>query len=283
MKKVGNFFLMFVPCIVVLSYQFFAMFFVMGISLLFLFAKGHNIFDGIYLLTDMMLNPDFNLALLLIFSFMTICSCGIWYHCTCGGDIIPPNKKEFNLLQFVGIALIVPGAQIVSNLIVSVVAALLPSALTAYEELLETSGMGDELTLTMILYSVILAPIGEELAFRGVTLRIGRRALPFWAANLIQAFLFGVFHMNIIQGPYAFVLGLILGFVCEKAGSIYYAIFLHFLFNLWGTVVASFLAEMTHPAAVLLFLAAVIASTIIGLLLFIKGMKQKEAKRLRPV
>lgn len=281
MKKIGNFFLMFVPCIMVLSYQFFAIFFAMGICTMFLFAKGQSFLSAMSSLVDLVSNPDFNLGILIIFSLMTICSCGIWYHCTCGGGIIPPEKKEFHPLQFIGIALIVPGAQIVSNLIVSVIATLVPSALTAYEEALELSGMGEELSLAMILYSVILAPIGEELAFRGVTLRIGRKALPFWAANFFQAFLFGVFHMNIIQGPYAFVLGLILGYVCEKGGSIYYAIFLHFLFNLWGTVGVSLLAEITHPVATILFFLAVVASTIIGLLLFIKGMKQKEAKRLK--
>lgn len=283
MKKVGNFFLMFVPSIVVLSFQYFAMFFIMGICMLFLFAKGQGFMEAYNSMVEFLLNPDVNLTLLLMFSTMTICSCGLLCHYRYGGGIVPPEKKEFNPLQFAGILLIVPGAQILSNLMVSVIAALMPSALTAYEELLEASGMGDELSIAMILYSVILAPIGEELAFRGLTLRIGRKALPFWAANLIQAFLFGVFHMNIIQGSYAFVLGLILGFVCEKGGSIYYAIFLHFLFNFWGTIIAPFVAELTHPTAILLFFAAVIACTIIGLLLFIKGMKQKEAKRLRPI
>lgn len=283
MKKVGNIFMMFVPTIVVLGLQYFAICFATGISTLFLFAKGQALSKSMNTIFDMLLNPDFNLSILLMFGFMTIPCCGIWYHCSCGGEILPPPKKEFNLLAFAGVLLIVPGAQIISNLMVTIIATLLPSALTAYEELLETSGMGDELSIAMILYSVILAPIGEELTFRGVTMRIGRKALPFWAANLIQALLFGAFHMNIIQASYAFVLGLILGYVCEKGGSIYYAIFLHFLFNLWGTIIAPLITEMTHPAAILLFFFTVIACTIIGLLLFIRGMKQKEAKRLRTI
>lgn len=32
----------------------------------------------------------------------------------------------------------------------------------------------------------------------------------------MQAVLFGIFHMNWIQGIYAFVLGLVLGWICEK-------------------------------------------------------------------
>ena len=85
----------------------------------------------------------------------------------------------------------------------------------------------------MFIYAVILGPVCEELVFRGVTMRLVRRALPFWAANLMQAVLFGIFHMNWIQGIYAFVLGLVLGWICEKGGSIYFSMFFHILINFW--------------------------------------------------
>lgn len=282
MKKVGNFFLMFVPMLLVLSFQFFAMFFCMCITMLFLFASGQSFMGALESMLEIMLAPDFTLGMSVVFSLLSIASCGIWYHYSCGGKLLPPPTKEFNFKQFAGVFFIVPGAQFASNLIVTVISIIFPAWLEAYEQLIETAGLND-VSVLMILYSVILAPIGEELTFRGVTLRIGRKALPFWAANLIQAFLFGLFHMNMIQGCYAFVIGLVLGYVCEKGGSIYYAIFLHFLFNLWGTVIAGLLEGVTHPVAVILFYVAVIVSTIIGLLLFMKGMKQKEAKRLSKI
>ena len=96
----------------------------------------------------------------------------------------------------------------------------------------------------MLLYSVLLAPVCEELIFRGTTMHLARRALPFWLANTMQALLFGLFHMNWIQGIYAFALGLVLGYVCEKGGSIYYSILLHILFNLWGTVISTLLPDV---------------------------------------
>ena len=52
----------------------------------------------------------------------------------------------------------------------------------------------------------------------------------------MQAALFGLFHLNWIQGIYAFALGIVLGYVCERGGSIYYSMGLHLLFNLWGTL-----------------------------------------------
>lgn len=81
---------------------------------------------------------------------------------------------------------------------------------------METAGLDSDIGLFMFIYAVILGPVCEELVFRGVTMRLVRRALPFWAANLMQAVLFGIFHMNWIQGIYAFVLGLVLGWICEK-------------------------------------------------------------------
>ena len=44
--------------------------------------------------------------------------------------------------------------------------------------------------------------------------------------------------MNMIQGIYAFCLGLVLGYVCNRGGSIYYSLLLHMLFNFWGTVLS---------------------------------------------
>ena len=47
----------------------------------------------------------------------------------------------------------------------------LPDWLQQYNELFETSGITDT-TFVTVLYSVILAPICEELIFRGVTMRL---------------------------------------------------------------------------------------------------------------
>jgi hypothetical protein len=122
----------------------------------------------------------------------------------------------------------------------------------------------------------VLAPIGEELMFRGVTMRQARKAVPFWAANLLQAFLFGVFHLNWIQGIYAFALGLVLGVVCEKGGSIYYSLLFHILFNFWGTVIGELLGDIDDSgAAGLVIFLLMIVFIILGTLLFKVGMKKR--------
>jgi membrane protease YdiL (CAAX protease family) len=166
--------------------------------------------------------------------------------------------------------------QFFSSYLIGIVSMAFPQWLKQYEELIDTAGLGSDITPLMLLYSVVLAPIGEELMFRGVTMRQARKAVPFWVANLLQAFLFGVFHLNWIQGIYAFALGLVLGVVCEKGGSIYYSLLFHILFNFWGTVIGELLGDIDDSgiAGLVIFLLMIVF-IILGTLLFKVGMKKR--------
>lgn len=85
-------------------------------------------------------------------------------------------------------------------------------------------------SLSMFLYMGLAAPIFEEILFRGLVLRTlepyGRKF-----AILGSAFLFGIFHGNILQTPFAFAVGLILGYVTLEY-SIVWAMVLHLINNL---------------------------------------------------
>ena len=88
------------------------------------------------------------------------------------------------------------------------------------------------MTVVGVLYGVILGPIAEELIFRGVTLYYTQKfTRRFWLANLVQATFFGVLHMNLVQGIYAAVLGMVLGWVYHRFRSLYASIWLHIFFN----------------------------------------------------
>lgn len=53
----------------------------------------------------------------------------------------------------------------------------------------------------------------------------------FWIANCIQALLFGIYHLNLIQGIYAFVIGLALGYLCQRYHSVIPGMLAHLVFN----------------------------------------------------
>lgn len=93
---------------------------------------------------------------------------------------------------------------------------------------LETATTGGD-SLSMFLYLAIFAPISEEIFFRGAILRTLQ---PFGKkfAILTSAFLFGIFHGQLAQTPYTFLVGLVLGYVAAEY-SIGWSILLHLLNN----------------------------------------------------
>ena len=66
----------------------------------------------------------------------------------------------------------------------------------------------------------ILVPISEELVFRGLLFKRLRERGTFLQAALYSAVVFGLMHMNMVQMLYAFILGMMLAYVCEKYGSV---------------------------------------------------------------
>lgn len=284
MKKTGQFFFTFLPFFLAIGIELLVTFFAMGTSGLIMgiwFSTSGKmtiteVFDDLLTFWS---TQRFNTYIMVVYAVMTMAVFGLWYYMKYGGNYLPKPRSVFHPLSLLGILMLVPGMQYLSTYIVAFTATLFPHWLETYEELMESAGLDERITLGMFLYSVILAPFSEELIYRGVTLRQARKCLPFWAANLMQAVLFGAFHMNMIQGIYAFFLGLILGYVCEKSGSIYNAILLHALFNLWGTVISQFLTMGDSMSAVIFWFVFAVAMTVGGLLVFTFGTKKRYARR----
>lgn len=121
------------------------------------------------------------------------------------------------------------GAQMVNSLWVMLLEAILNQFGRSVMPYLETVSGATE-TFSMFLYASILAPIAEEILFRGFILRslrpYGKRF-----AILGSAFLFGIFHGNLMQTPYAFLVGLVLGWVAVEY-SARWAVAVHMFVNL---------------------------------------------------
>lgn len=117
-----------------------------------------------------------------------------------------------------------------ANGTVAIESALMPSIVEDYIEMANSSGFG--ISPFAIFAAVCLAPIGEEFLCRGVCLYFGKKALgKFWYANILQALLFGILHMNWVQGIYAFFIGLVLGVLVEKYKSLLPSVLVHFVVN----------------------------------------------------
>lgn len=83
---------------------------------------------------------------------------------------------------------------------------------------------------SMFLYACLVAPIAEELLFRGLILR---GFLPHGKkfAVIASAVLFGLYHGNLVQSPFAFFVGLIFGYAAVEY-NIAWAMVLHLSNNL---------------------------------------------------
>lgn len=128
------------------------------------------------------------------------------------------------------------GMQFVTTFIMILVMVLLPAAMEEYQELVGDSGLLDY-GIMWFISTIVLPPLVEETGFRGLGLTYLKRAgVPFVVANVLQALAFGLFHGNLVQGIYTFVLGLFMGYVAHRSGSIVPAMLMHAVYNLMGTL-----------------------------------------------
>lgn len=95
----------------------------------------------------------------------------------------------------------------------------------------------------VILVAVIIGPIVEEFIFRKLIVdRVGKYGEAVSA--LVSGVLFGLFHGNLIQGLYAFVIGYFFALIYSKTGKIYVTMGIHIAINFMGSVIAPQLLKL---------------------------------------
>lgn len=95
----------------------------------------------------------------------------------------------------------------------------------------------------LILGITILAPLSEELLFRGIIQGELRRVLPEWLAVVIQALLFALFHWQPVQVIYVILPALALGALYALTRSIWVPVLMHMVFNFLGSVLPSLIGS----------------------------------------
>lgn len=97
---------------------------------------------------------------------------------------------------------------------------------------------------TALFIMVLCAPVLEELIFRKLlinrTVKYGEKV-----AILFSGIFFGLFHGNLNQFVYAFLLGIFFGFIYVKTGKLIYTITMHMVVNFLGSVASMFLLDFS--------------------------------------
>jgi len=89
----------------------------------------------------------------------------------------------------------------------------------------------------------LLAPLAEEIVFRGAVLKslLTSRFSPL-VAVLVSALIFSVSHLNPVQMPHAFLVGLLLGWMYWRTGSILPGMAYH-----WANNTAAYVIYHVYP------------------------------------
>lgn len=166
---------------------------------------------------------------------------------------IADNKKEgIRILDYVRetkaadylmIAAFGAGSALLLNMLIAV------SGLSRYDE--KFSEISEliyaEGWFVLILMAGIIIPIAEEMIFRALIYKRLRRSYGIGFALVISSLLFGIFHGNLVQGVYAFLLGLLLALIYEKWENIYLCMLYHMAANT-SSLLLSFFAEAAQGA-----------------------------------
>ena len=158
-----------------------------------------------------------------------------------------PIKEYFNIL-ILGI-----GITILVLFLSSILTKLIPSYNEVANQLATSRGCVSQLIIT-----IVLIPIYEEIFYRGIIFGYLRKNFNIIVAIVVQALVFGVMHLNLVQGIYTFILGIVLALIYMYSESILGNITVHIIFNLLGIlIIPKLLINFPSMSIVLLIIAIV--------------------------
>ncbi len=184
----------------------------------------------------------------------------------------PPVQGKLRTLQLLFVVLTSYGIMVLSNLLGLGVLYL---SITLFNNEISFNSLDGLIANTSpfitIVFTVILAPIAEELFFR----KLLYKKIAIFGDGifiLFSAFIFGMFHANLFQSLYAFALGIILGYVYIYTGKIAYPIIAHIFMNFLGLGIPSLAAHYGGEIASMIWGICTIILAVFGVVLFFKWL-----------
>ena len=164
--------------------------------------------------------------------------------------------KKINLKEYFYIIALSIGVSILLLFLSGILSKIIPS----YGDVVNQLNVASKSSLQLVI-AIILIPIYEEIVFRGIIFGYLRKNFNIIVAVLVQALIFGIMHLNLVQGIYTFILGIVLALIYMYSDSILGNITVHIIFNLLGALIVPMLLSK--------FPIMVIVLLILGIVLFI--------------
>ena len=113
----------------------------------------------------------------------------------------------------------------------------------------------DPIVLSLLVFmAVIIAPVCEELVFRGYLYPVLKKYGGIWSAAFCSSLFFSLVHNDLAALLPLFLLALLLVWLYEVTGSIWAPIAVHFCFNATTVLVQLAARDMDFPSALWHFL-----------------------------
>ena len=126
---------------------------------------------------------------------------------------------------------------------------------------------------------VIMAPLVEELTFRGFMYTRLKQGMPKWIAVVLTSLVFGIVHGTSIWAIYTFVFSLCLIYIFEKTKSLWACILFHMSFNIVGAVMSTWpvVAEKLDSTWIYIGFIVLTVGMAVWFAFATKGAKDEEA------
>lgn len=184
------------------------------------------------------------------------------------GDFIGIKSLSAAVFMTVALYFAVQAAAIVINWIS-------PQIIEDYNALIEMSGLVDNF-FVLFVYTIFMAPILEELCFRGVVFGILEDSgIRPGLIILISSLLFGAMHIAIpLQMLYAMFLSLFFGYMRYKYRSVGFTIFIHMMFNILGTFLSEAIDKSGMSEGLMLIFGGIALFIIVFVFVLVNGDKK---------
>ncbi len=115
----------------------------------------------------------------------------------------------------------------------------------------------------------IVVPIAEELIYRGLVFLRMKKIMEVWTAAVFASVMFGLFHFNLLQGVYTFMLSMVLITVFLKYRSIIPCIIIHSMANITAVLSEYYqISEAVNTGMVMYLLVMLLELFLMGALLY---------------
>jgi len=171
----------------------------------------------------------------------------------------PSSVRATLALTLLPVVALVPGLLVVAGGIVDLLTNWFP--LSDWEQ--RAFSQMAALSPAALVMTCVLAPVLEEMLFRGIILRSFLKRYPAGVAIVHSAAVFGLAHLNVYQFFGAMLLGLTLGWLYERTRSLWPCIALHMSYNVAVTWLAQAdsAADVSGGVIVAALLSSALAAT----------------------